>query len=78
MYKIMLAVVFKNGMFRWRLTFIVTTTFQARQRVVANERSGDDFVAEFAPFQCDACDNTGHYEICIDLRDCQRFSHYKN
>ena len=55
-------------MFRWCPTFRVTTAFQARQRVVADEWSGNDFIAEFAPFQCDACDDTGHYEICIDLQ----------
>ena len=48
---------------RWLRTFNVTTASHVRQRLVANEWSGDDLVVELAPFQSEIPDKTGHYEI---------------
>ena len=53
----------QNKLLRWLRTFNVTTASYARQRKVADEWSGDDLIVENAPFQSDACDDTGHYEI---------------
>ena len=48
---------------RWLRTFNVTITFHVRQRLLANEWSGDNFVVELAPFQSKISDKTGHYKI---------------